>query len=441
MNVWQKILRYIESRINKQNFSTWFKPTQFLSLSAENLLEISVPNQIFEDWLTNHYSDLIQEAAEKTGLGFIQLRFSPDVIPASLRDAMPSTTPYQATLNFNAIDNLLNPKYTFDRFVVGPSNEFAHAAALRVAEAPSKAYNPLFIYGGVGLGKTHLMQAIGHNVYERDRRVRLSYVTTEKFTNDVINAIRYDRTLALREKYRSVDVLLVDDIQSIRGKEATQEEFFHTFNALYDAQKQIVISSDRLPKEIPDIHDRLTSRFSWGLVADIQPPDNETKAAILKKKAESEGFHLPDEVAYFIAQSIKSNIRDLESSLTRLIAFNSLRKEPVTIDLAKEVLKHILKLQEKHVNIEMIQKNVGEYFKLKVAELKAKNNAKHISHPRQICMYISRQLTGASLPEIGREFGGKHHTTVLHSIKKVEDQMQTDKDFNKLIHMFLDSFQ
>ncbi len=441
MDVWQKILRYIESRINKQNFSTWFKPTQFLSMSEDNLLEISVPNQIFEDWLTNHYADLIQEAAEKTGLGFIHLRFSPDVIPVSARDVLPSTAPYQATLNFNAIDNLFNPKYTFDRFVVGPSNEFAHAAALRVAETPSKAYNPLFIYGGVGLGKTHLMQAIGHKIYERDRRVRLSYVTTEKFTNDVINAIRYDRTLALREKYRSVDVLLVDDIQSIRGKEATQEEFFHTFNALYDAQKQIVISSDRLPKEIPDIHDRLTSRFSWGLIADIQPPDIETKAAILKKKAESDGFLLPDEVAYFIAQSIKSNIRDLESSLTRLIAFNSLRKESVTIDLAKEVLKHILKLQEKHVNIEIIQKNVGEYFKLKVAELKSKNNAKHIAQPRQICMYISRQLTGASLPEIGREFGGKHHTTVLHSIKKVEDQMQTDKDFNKLIHMFLDSFQ
>jgi chromosomal replication initiator protein len=441
MDVWQKILLYIESRINRQNFSTWFKPTQFLSLREDNLLEISVPNQIFEDWLTNHYADLIQEAAEKTGLGIIQLQFSPDVVPASPREAVASSTPYQATLNFNAIDNLLNPKYTFDRFVVGPSNEFAHAAALRVAEAPSKAYNPLFIYGGVGLGKTHLMQAIGQKVYERDRRVRLSYVTTEKFTNDVINAIRYDRTLALREKYRSVDVLLVDDIQSIRGKEATQEEFFHTFNALYDAQKQIVISSDRLPKEIPDIHDRLTSRFSWGLIADIQPPDNETKAAILKKKAESEGFLLPDEVAYFIAQSIKSNIRDLESSLTRLIAFNSLRKEPVTIDLAKEVLKHILKLQEKHVSIEIIQKNVGEYFKLKVPELKSKNNAKHIAHPRQICMYLSRQLTGASLPEIGREFGGKHHTTVLHSIKRVEHEMQVDKDFNKLIHMFLDSFQ
>jgi chromosomal replication initiator protein len=440
MDAWQKILHYIESRINKQNFATWFKPTQLISLDADNFLEISVPNQIFEDWLTNHYAELIQEAADKTGVGLVHLRFIPEVIPSSNRDH-PVSAPFQTTLNFNAIDNLLNPKYTFDSFVVGPSNEFAHAAALRVAEAPSKAYNPLFIYGGVGLGKTHLMQAIGHKVYQQDRRVRLSYVTTEKFTNDVINAIRYDRTLALREKYRGVDVLLVDDIQSLRGKEATQEEFFHTFNALYDAQKQIVISSDRLPKEIPDIHDRLTSRFSWGLVVDIQPPDLETREVILKKKAEREGFDLPDDVARFIAQSIKSNIRDLESSLTRLIAFNSLRKEPVTIDLAKEVLKHILKLQEKHVSIESIQKHVGEYFKLKVTELKSKNNAKHISHPRQISMFLCRQLTGASLPEIGREFGGKHHTTVLHSIKKVEEQMTSDKDFNKLMQMFLDSFQ
>ena len=282
---------------------------------------------------------------------------------------------------------------------------------------------------------------VGHKIKEKDRRARLSYVSSEKFTNEVINAIRYDRTLALREKYRSVDVLLIDDIQFISGKEATQEEFFHTFNALYDAQKQIVLSSDSLPKEIPSIQERLQSRFESGLIADIQPPDLETKVAILKKKAESENFEIPDNVAFYIASKMKSNIRELEGSLVRLMAFSSLQGEKVSLGMAQEVLKHILKSQEQHISIGHIQRTVAEYFNLKVSELKSKNNAKIIAQPRQMGMYLCRQLTGASLPEIGREFGGKHHTTVLHSIKKVQELRDSNKDFNNLINMFLDSFQ
>ena len=293
MDAWQQILKFVESKINRQNFITWFKPTQFQSLDDDNNLFVKVPNQVFENWLSNHYCDLLREAIEHSNLGNIKICFHTERNSQPKKDPLQPATPYQTTLNFDSVEYLLNPKYTFDRFVVASCNQFAHAAALAVAESPSKAYNPLFIYGAVGLGKTHLMQAVGHMIKEKDRRARLSYVSSEKFTNEVVNAIRYDRTLALREKYRSVDVLLIDDIQFISGKEATQEEFFHTFNALYDAQKQIVLSSDSLPKEIPSIQERLQSRFESGLIADIQPPDLETKVAILKKKAESENFEIP----------------------------------------------------------------------------------------------------------------------------------------------------
>ena len=441
MDAWQQILKFVESKINRQNFITWFKPTQFQSLDENNNLFVKVPNQVFENWLTNHYCDLLREAIEHSNLGNIKICFHSERNSQPKKDSSQPATPYQTTLNFDSVEYLLNPKYTFDRFVVASCNQFAHAAALAVAESPSKAYNPLFIYGAVGLGKTHLMQAVGHKIKEKDRRARLSYVSSEKFTNEVINAIRYDRTLALREKYRSVDVLLIDDIQFISGKEATQEEFFHTFNALYDAQKQIVLSSDSLPKEIPSIQERLQSRFESGLIADIQPPDLETKVAILKKKAESEDFEIPDNVAFYIASKMKSNIRELEGSLVRLMAFSSLQGEKASLGMAQEVLKHILKSQEQHISIGHIQRTVAEYFNLKVSELKSKNNAKIIAQPRQMGMYLCRQLTGASLPEIGREFGGKHHTTVLHSIKKVQELRDSNKDFNNLINMFLDSFQ
>ncbi len=438
MDKWHQILTFIESKINKQDFITWFRPTQFKMQEKDGGLVISVPNLVFENWLSRHYSSLLQEAIETLQLGDLRIHFRSE--KAQLKKES-NPTPIQATLNFDSVEYLLNPKYTFERFVVGSCNQFAHAAALAVAEAPSKSYNPLFIYGGVGLGKTHLMQALGHKIKAEDRRVRLNYVSSEKFTNEVINAIRYDKTLALREKYRSVDVLLIDDIQFIAGKEATQEEFFHTFNALYDAQRQIVISSDALPKEIPSIQERLQSRFESGLIADIQPPDLETKVAILKKKAESENFGLPDNVAFYIASKIKSNVRELEGSLVRLMAFSSLRGEKVSLAMAQEVLKHILKSQEKHISIEQIQRTVAEYFNLKVSEIKSKNNSKSIAQPRQIGMYLCRQLTGASLPEIGRLFGGKHHTTVLHSISRIEELRGSNKDLNSLINMFMASFQ
>jgi chromosomal replication initiator protein len=439
MDTWQQVLKFVEGRINRQNFLTWFKPTQFERLEDNNLF-VKVPNHIFEEWLSNHYSDLLQEALQNSNLGNVKILFSAESNSQPKKESAAAATPVQTTLNFDSVEYLLNPKYTFDRFVVASCNQFAHAAALAVAESPSKVYNPLFIYGGVGLGKTHLMQAVGHKIKAMDRRVRLNYVSSEKFTNEVINAIRYDRTLALREKYRSVDILLIDDIQFISGKEATQEEFFHTFNALYDAQKQIVLSSDSLPKEIPSIQERLQSRFESGLIADIQPPDLETKVAILKKKAEGENFEIPDNVAFYIASKIKSNVRELEGSLIRLMAFSSLRGEKASLGMAQEVLKHILKSQEKHISIEQIQRRVADYFSLKVSELKSKNNAKVIAQPRQMGMYLCRQLTGASFPEIGREFGGKHHTTVLHSVKKVEERRNTNKDFNNVINMFLDSF-
>ena len=439
MDSWQRILTFVEGRVSKQDFTNWFKPTQFKNLNGDNTLLVSVPNRVFEDWL-NGYTELIQEAIRASDLGDLKIEFKAETASEHARgEGSRQPVPVQAVLDFDAV-HLLNPKLTFERFVVGSCNQFAHAASLAVAESPSRIYNPLFIYGGVGLGKTHLMQAVGHRIKTNDRRIRLSYVSSEKFTNEVVNAIRYDKTLALREKYRNVDVLMIDDIQFISGKQATQEEFFHTFNDLYDAQKQIVLSSDRLPNEIPDIQERLQSRFGSGLVADIQPPDLETKVAILKKKAEFEGFELPDNVAFYIANKIKSHVRELEGALVRLQAFHSLRGERVTLSMAQEALRHIVQSQERHINIEQIQKIVAEHFKLRVAELKSQNNSRRIAEPRQIAMFLSRRLTKASLPEIGKEFD-KHHTTVLHSTEKVEKKMAEDKNFNSLVTMFLQSFQ
>jgi chromosomal replication initiator protein len=335
----------------------------------------------------------------------------------------------------------LNPRYTFDSFIVGSSNQFAHAACRAVAEAPSRSYNPLFIYGGVGLGKTHLMHAVGQYVLMHDRNLKLTYISSERFMNEMINAVRYDRVIDFRERYRTVDVLLVDDIQFLAGKEGTQTEFFHTFNALYDSQKQIVLSSDCPPHEIPQLEERLRSRFEWGLIADIQSPDLETKVAILKKKAETEAVPLPDNVAIYIAGKIKSNIRELEGSLIRLIAYASLTGQQITLALAQEVLKNILDHEEKAVTIDIIQKFVADYYNLKLADLKSRNNSKSVAMPRQIAMYLCKSLTHASLPEIGRSFGGKHHSTVIHSIRKVEDMRKKDGDFNMLIGNFLEGFR
>lgn len=351
---------------------------------------------------------------------------------------MTNTPPLTNYLAQESNELPLNQKYTFETFVVGSSNQFAHAAALAVAQGPSKTYNPLYLYGGVGLGKTHLMCAIGHRVKEQNRHLRLCYISAEKFMNELINAIRYDQTLTFRERYRSIDVLLIDDIQFIAGKERTQEEFFHTFNALYEGQKQIVISSDCPPREIPTLEERLHSRFEWGLIADIQPPDLETKLAILRKKAENEKLHLPDQVAMFIAKKIKSNIRELEGSLVRLTALSSLKGEPISLALAQEAMKNLADVEERSTSIDAIQKIVAEHFGLRIADLKSKSNTREIAFPRQVAMYLCKNLTKASLPEIGREFGGKHHTTVLHSVNKITVMIEQNGHFHRVINSLIE---
>ena len=437
MNLWEKILAHLEVRLNPQTFSTWFKPTRLEAVKGE-VLAVRVPNPLFQKWLTSDGRAPVAEALTALSLENYRVEFVAAEETAAEAAAAPGAKPVQARLDFDSTDYQLNPRYTFDSFVVGSSNQFAHAAAQAVAEQPSKAYNPLFLYGGVGLGKTHLMQAVGHLVRQRNRGLRVSYLSAEKFTNEVINALRFERMVSFRDKYRTVDVLLLDDIQFLAGKERTQEEFFHTFNALYDAQKQIVISSDAPPKEIPTLEERLRSRFEWGLIADIQPPDLETKIAILMKKAESENLALPVEVAEYIARGIRSNIRELEGALVRLHAYGSFCGERLTLPLAESVLKNILAQQEKRISIEAIQRRVAEEFNLRPSDLKVRSNAKSISYPRQVAMYLAKQLTGASLPEIGRAFGGKHHTTVLHSVKKIERQRKTDKDLAQRLHKLTD---
>jgi chromosomal replication initiator protein len=436
MNLWDKILQHTERRVNPHSFATWFRPTR-QERAEEGRLVVRVPTRLFCKRLTETYGQLLQAVLSEIGKPDLILEFlCAEEEPAAVN----APTVSQAKLDFDAVNYQLNPRYTFDTFVVGASNQFAHAAAVAVAEQPSKSYNPLFLYGGVGLGKTHLMQAIGHTLKKRNPSLRLTYISAEKFTNEVIAAIRYERQAAFRDRFRNMDVLMVDDIQFIATRERTQEEFFHTFNALYDQQKQIVISSDCPPKEISSIEERLRSRFEWGLIADIQPPDLETKIAILQKKAESERVHLPDDVAEYIARAIKSNIRELEGALIRLIAFSSLTGGAVNLPTAQQVLKNIIETAEKKVTIEQIQKRVGEHFGLRAQDLKMKSNSKVIAFPRQVAMFLVKQLTSASLPEIGRQFGGKHHTTVLHSINKIETLRQVDKDLNKTINRLLDSF-
>ncbi len=437
MNAWDKILQHMERRVNPHSFATWFRPTR--QEGAENgKLVIRVPTRLFRKRLTETYGELLQAVLFEVGIPDTRLEFLCSEPEAAAGAG--ALAAKQARLDFDSVDHQLSPRYIFDTFVVGASNQFAHAASLAVAEQPSKAYNPLFLYGGVGMGKTHLMQAVGHRIKKRNPSTRLTYISAEKFTNEVINSLRFDRMSSFRDRFRTVDVLLVDDIQFIAGKERTQEEFFHTFNALYEQQKQIVVSSDCPPKEISAIEERLRSRFEWGLIADIQPPDLETKIAILQKKAESERVNLPDEVAEFIARSIKSNVRELEGALTRLLAYGSLTGADINLPTAQQVLKNIIATQEKKVTIELIQKRVGEQFGLREQDLKMRSNSKAIAFPRQIAMYLVKQLTSASLPEIGRQFGGKHHTTVLHSIHKIDTLRRSDKDLNRTLNKLLDSF-
>src|SRR5277367_1192420 len=436
MNLWDKILQHAERRVNPHSYATWFRPTR-QERSDENLLVIRVPTRLFCKRLTETYGELLQAVLVEIGRPGLALEFV--CVEAEPAAANPVVSP-QAKLDFDSSSNQLNPRYTFDKFIVGSSNQFAHAAAVAVAEQPSKSYNPLFLYGGVGLGKTHLMQAIGHTLKRRNPALRLTYISAEKFTNEVIASIRFERMAGFRDRFRNMDVLMVDDIQFIATRERTQEEFFHTFNALYDQQKQIVISSDCPPKEISSIEERLRSRFEWGLIADIQPPDLETKIAILQKKAENERVHLPDDVAEFIARAIKSNVRELEGALTRLIAYASLTGSILNLVTAQQVLRNIIATQEKRITIDLIQKKVGEQFGLREADLKVRSNTKAIAFPRQVAMYLVKQLTSASLPEIGRQFGGKHHTTVLHSINKIDALRRTDKDLNRTINKLMDSF-
>jgi len=426
--LWARLLAALEGRIPPAALDTWVRPSRLVAVEGDHI-QLCAPNKFLRDWLVDHYLDALQAAAHEC------LGGSPRVSVHVERASEPSPQSREpAASDFKpALAAGLNPRYTFETFVVGSSNQFAQAACQAVAELPSKAYNPLFIYGGVGLGKTHLLHAVGHQITRRFPQLAITYLSSERFTNELINAIRYDRTAGFRAKYRTIDLLLVDDIQFISGKERTQEEFFHTFNDLYDSRKQIVVSSDSSPKEIPDIEERLRSRFEWGLIADIQPPDFETRVAILKKKAEIERVRLPDEIAYLIGSRVKSNIRELEGSLTRMIAFCALTGREMTADLAQEVLADLWGEEEKIITIEHIQRDVSEFFGLRLADLKAKTRTKAVAFPRQVAMYLSRQLTHASLAEVGRAFGGKDHTTVLHAVGKIQTLLQEDPKLRKTI--------
>jgi chromosomal replication initiator protein len=470
LNYWVRILAALEKKINRHAYETWFKPTRFSHLAGKTLY-VRIPSADFQH-LGEKYADLIQEAIENLGLDVETVTFTtpqqdpttprlredggfaplpshspnaPDAQAGSRlnrpsRNAGPlqGPAPEQSRFDWSAASQL-NPRYMFDGFVIGSGNQFAMAAAQAVAERPSKAYNPLFLYGGVGMGKTHLMHAIGHDVKRRQPHASICYVSGEKFTNEMINSVRYDKMTSFRDKFRNVDVLLIDDIQFLAGKERTQEEFFHTFNALHESMKQIVIASDRPPKELADFEDRLRSRFEWGLIADIQPPDLETKVAILQKKAESEQTVLPTDVALFIASNVRTNVRELEGALVRLIAWCSMHGVEITLAVTQQCLKQFIDTQVRKITIETIQRTVAENFGMRVPELKQKNNSKAIVIPRQIAMYLAKQLTEASLPEIGRQFGGKHHTTVMHSISKIDEQRRNDKDLNRTINKLMET--
>jgi chromosomal replication initiator protein len=448
-----RILDALEKKINRHSYDTWLKPTRY-SHADDHKLFVLVPNVEFGQ-MAERYADLILEAIDDLGLEFQDVEFvtgPPQAPPApspaastpvrhdggfssNPQAAAPAASKPQQQQRFDWDSAAqLNPRYTFEGFVCGSGNQFAHAAAHAVAENPSKAYNPLFLYGGVGMGKTHLMQAIGHEVRKRQPQTSICYLSSERFTNEMINSLRYDKMTSFRDKFRTVDVLLIDDIQFLAQKERTQEEFFHTFNALHESMRQIVIASDRPPKELAEIEDRLRSRFEWGLIADIQPPDLETKVAILQKKAESERVQLPTDVALFIASNIRSNVRELEGALIRLIAHSSLIGQEISLPYAQQVLKNFIDSQQRKITIDSIQKAVAEQFGLRLAEIKAKNNSRAIVYPRQIAMYLAKHMTDSSLPEIGRQFGGKHHTTVLHSIDKIEEVRKGDKDLNRMLN-------
>jgi chromosomal replication initiator protein len=438
MDFWRQVLSTVEKQTSRQCFDTWLRPIAYQG-RENGLLRLKVPTESFKKCLLENYSDLLLNAAGEISHSSFALQVTVDA-------SLSSEPAAAATIVSEAPDStpLLIPKYTFDTFVVGASNQLAHAASLAVAERPSKAYNPLYLYGGVGLGKTHLMHAVGNLIQKRNRGIRLTYMSSEKFMNELVNAIRYDRTIQFRQKYRNIDVLLMDDIQFIAGKERTQEEFFHTFNALYDGQKQIVITSDCPPKQIPTLEERLHSRFEWGLIADIQPPDLETKLAILMKKAQTDLINLKSDVALYIANGIRSNVRELEGALTRLSArasLDGLDSADIEVSYAKEVLKGFTSDEAATISPDMVLRAVASYFSLKPAQLKAKNNSRPIAVPRQIAMYICKQLTHQSLPQIGKDFGGKHHTTVLHSVRKIDSLRKKDPEISTAVNSIVKSLR
>jgi chromosomal replication initiator protein len=441
-NTWDLVLGKVRTKVNAHSFSTWFKPTRFLSEDASSVT-VRVPNGWFAEWLKTNYSTLLQDVLRELERPGLLVHFQPEELAMAqeqYRGRGRSAARAARKPNAKRSGSKLNPKYSFNSFVVSSCNQFAHAASMAVAEQPTRAYNPLYIYGGVGLGKTHLMQAIGNRIVEKGRS-RLAYLSSESFMNELINAIRFEKTLEFKERYRNVDVLLIDDIQFLAGKERTQEEFFHTFNALYDAEKQIVLTSDVPPREIPTLEERLRSRFEWGLITDIQPPDLETKVAILRKKAESDGSAVPDDVALFIASKCGSNIRELEGALTKVVAYASMAGKSISLELAKKTLHDFLPIESPAATVDSIMKVVGNYYNLPVSELKSKNNSPQISFPRQTAMYLCKQLTSCSLPEIGRRFGGKHHSTVIHSIQKIANKRKAEKDFDKLLENFMQSLK
>ena len=436
--IWEEVLGFIQSRMGDEVIETWFQPTKLGELNGRKAT-IVVPNKFFGEWLGRNYREVIGEALQAVRPvegGKVDVEFIVGE-PASPADAVEPEKPQAVRQQTRVQRQLPNPKYTFENFVVGASNQFAHAASLAVAESPAHAYNPFFIYGGVGLGKTHLLNSIGNFVMEKGD-LRIAYVTTEQFTNEVINSIRYDKMMELRRRYRNIDMLLIDDIQFLAGKERTQEEFFHTFNALYEARKQIVLSSDRFPKEMPSMEERLRSRFEWGLIADLQQPDVETRIAILRKKSEEEGIAIGDDVIHLLAQGLKSNIRELEGALIRLGAYSTLTGQAITTEMVKTVLRDLLGNQKRVITLEDVQDVVARRFQVKVSELKSKRRTKTVVHPRQIAMYLSRELTDASFPEIGRDFGGKDHTTIIHACRQIEKAMDNDTSLRTTVERLKD---